>query len=61
MRNGTVIAELTGQGRGGLDPAGAGVRVGAGRWRLRWCGARQWFASVRPGLRWVAGCAPTGL
>ena len=29
--NATVIAELIAQGRGGLDPAGAGVPAGAGQ------------------------------
>jgi hypothetical protein len=31
MGNATVIAELIAQGRGGLDPTGAGVPVGAGQ------------------------------
>jgi hypothetical protein len=31
MGSATAIAELIAQGRGGLDPAGAGVPVGAGQ------------------------------
>jgi hypothetical protein len=31
MGNATVIAELIAQGRGGLEPAGAGVPAGAGQ------------------------------
>jgi hypothetical protein len=31
MGSATVIAELIAQGRGGFDPAGAGVPVGAGQ------------------------------
>jgi len=52
MGNGTVIAGLIAQGRGGRDPAGADVRVGTGQWGLRWRGraAVAYLRAARP--RW---------
>jgi hypothetical protein len=51
MGNATVIAELIAQGRGGLDPAGAGVPAGAGSEDFGGVAARRWLACSRPRYR----------